>query len=164
MIMRTKRKLTIEDIADCFLRIVDRDSGSTITPLKLQKILYYSQGWYMALYNKELFKEDFQAWAHGPANPKIYEKYRKYGYDSIDYPKNQAVSISEKILDFLYDIWNTYGIYDGKYLEKLTHSEEPWKLARAKANAKDGDSCTEVITKESMKNFFKAKILENGNT
>ena len=40
---RNKKNCKIEEIADCFLRIVDRDSGSTITPLKLQKILYYAQ-------------------------------------------------------------------------------------------------------------------------
>ena len=156
-----KKTIKIEDIADCFLRIVDRDSGSTITPLKLQKILYYAQGYYLAMYDKELFKEDFQAWAHGPANPKIYDMYKKYGYNSIDYPSGKPKKVSEETLKFLYDIWNTFGIYDGKYLEILTHQEEPWINARKKAKCHDGDSCTEIITKESMKVFFKSKLDES---
>lgn len=159
-----KRKITIFEIADCFLKIVDRDSGSTITPLKLQKILYYAQGWYLAINNKELFKEEFQAWAHGPANPAIYDKYKKYGYNSIDYPESKSCKIDNNIIDFLYMIWNTYGIYDGKYLEKMTHSETPWIEARKRANCHDGDNCTEIITKESMKEFFKIKLAENGNS
>lgn len=157
----SKKKFTIEDIADYFLRIVDRDSGSTLTPLKLQKILYYAQGYYLAINDVELFREEFQAWTHGPANPKIYDKYKKYGYNSIDYPSNKPKKISDELLKFLYDIWNTFGIFDGKYLEKLTHSEEPWIKARRKAKCQDGESCTEIITKESMKNFFKKKLNEN---
>lgn len=160
MRIRNKKNLTIEDIADIFLRIVDRDSGSTLTPLKLQKILYYAQGYYLAMNNVELFKEDFQAWAHGPANPKIYDKYKKYGYNSIDYPNTKSKTIADDILKFLYDIWNTFGIFDGKYLEKLTHSEEPWIEARKKAKCQDGESCTEIITKESMRDFFKKKLNE----
>lgn len=160
MRIRNKKNLTIEDVADIFLRIVDRDSGSTLTPLKLQKILYYAQGYYLAMNNVELFKEDFQAWAHGPANPKIYDKYKKYGYNSIDYPNTKSKTIVDDILKFLYDIWNTFGIFDGKYLEKLTHSEEPWIEARKKAKCQDGESCTEIITKESMRDFFKKKLNE----
>lgn len=159
----SKKKVSIFDIATCFLKIVDRDSGSTITPLKLQKLLYYTQGWYLAINDKELFKEDFEAWAHGPANPAIYDKYKKYGRDSIDYP-NEPLKINEKLLEFLYTIWNTYGIYDGKYLENLTHSESPWIDARKRSNCQDGDSCTEIITKESMKEFFKTKLIENANS
>lgn len=153
-----KGKYSILDIADCFLRIVDRDSGSTITPLKLQKILYYAQGYYLAIHNRPLFNEDFQAWAHGPANPKIYDNYKQYGYNSIGYPSGKAKDVKKEILDFLYSIWETFGIYDGKYLEEMTHSEDPWIDARKKANCQQGDSCTEIITKDSMKEFFQIKV------
>jgi uncharacterized phage-associated protein len=159
----SRKKTSIFDVAICFLKIVDRDSGSTITPLKLQKLLYYAQGWYLAINDRELFKEDFEAWAHGPANPAIYDKYKKYGRDSIDYP-NENSKIANGVLDFLYTIWSTYGIYDGKYLENLTHSETPWIEARKKGNCQDGDSCSEIITKESMKAFFKRKMTENENS
>ena len=74
-----KKRVDIFSIANFFLSIVDRESGSSITPLKLQKILYYAQGYYLAKENRPLFKEDFEAWAHGPANPGIYDKYKDYG-------------------------------------------------------------------------------------
>lgn len=56
----------------------------------------------------------------------------------------------------MYEVWNTYGIYDGKYLEYLTHMEKPWIDARG--NHKDGEPCNNIITKESMRLFFKTKI------
>ena len=150
------KKLTIFDIANFFLQIVDRESGSTITPLKLQKILYYAQGYHLAMFNKALFNEDFQAWAHGPANPDIYNLYKHYGFSSIDKPNGSVPTLDKTLTDFLYDIWNTFGIYDGKYLEELTHTEEPWLKARS--GYKPGESCNNIITKESMQIFFSEKI------
>ena len=157
--IKNEQLITIFDVANFFLSIVDRDSGSTITPLKLQKILYYAQGYFLAMKDEELFNEDFQAWAHGPANPDVYDKYKKYGANAIDAPSIEDIpSFSEDITDFLYNIWNTFGIYDGKYLEELTHSETPWIEARK--GYQPGEMCTNIITKESMKNFFRLKLNE----
>lgn len=151
-----KSKVDIFNVANFFLNIVDRDSGSTITPLKLQKILYYAQGYYLAMNKKELFKEDFQAWAHGPANPEIYEKYKSYGFDAIDEPsENEIPNFDENIVDFLYHIWNNFGIFDGKYLEDLTHQETPWIEARK--GYQPGEKCNVIISKESMKKFFQTE-------
>ncbi len=149
-------KIDIFSVANFFLNIVDRDSESTITPLKLQKILYYAQGYYLARKGKELFKEDFEAWAHGPANPKIYEKYKDYAGNVIDSPKDEDIPIfSEDLTDFLYSIWDVFGIFDGKYLENLTHQEAPWLEARN--GYKPGEKCNVVIKKESMKRFFQTE-------
>ena len=149
-------ELDIYDVANFFLKIVDRDSGSTITPLKLQKILYYAQGYYLANYDKPLFEDDFQAWAHGPANEGIYDKYKSCKYNTIPMPKEDLPLMDDELNDFLNDIWQTFGIYDGKYLEEQTHKESPWIEAR-KGYA-PGEKCHEIITKESMKRFFKTVI------
>lgn len=154
--MFRKNSLSIFDAANFFLKIVDRDAGSTITPLKLQKILYYAQGYYLAYYDKELFPQDFEAWAHGPANEAIYNKYKKYGFDSIPCPTDETINISDNICAFLSDIWQTFGIYDGKFLEEQTHKEEPW--IKARKGCAIGERCHNIITKESMKEFFKTVI------
>ena len=62
-------KYKAEDIANFFLRAIYRDCGDAITPLKLQKLLYFAQGNYLAKYNMPLFDEDFEAWIHGPVIP-----------------------------------------------------------------------------------------------
>jgi uncharacterized phage-associated protein len=147
----------ILDVANYFLRIVDRDAGSSITPLKLQKILYYAQGFYLAKYNKHLFRNDFQAWVHGPANKKVYDKYRSYGSDAIDFPK-EDINLKEDVKRHLDLIWGMFGIYDAKYLEFLTHQETPWINARK--GYENSAICHEIITKESMKNYFLERINE----
>lgn len=157
-VIKMNKKISIFDVANFFLTIVDRDSGSTITPLKLQKILYYAQGYHLAMFDDELFPNEFQAWAHGPANVDIYNEYKSYGYSAIDKPKGGIPLLDDGLVDFLYSIWETFGIFDGKYLEKLTHSEDPWIEARG--DCKDGESCTNIISKETMKLFFKKRIDE----
>lgn len=152
-------KYRIEDIADFFLKIVDRESESTITPLKLQKILYYAQGYYLAIHDEELFPEEFEAWAHGPVNEEIYNKYRDYGYQSIPEPEYEIKEFSKELIDYLTDIWATFGIYDGKYLEEQTHKEKPWIIARK--GYEPGERCNEIITKESMREYFK-EVLNEG--
>lgn len=152
-------KYRIEDIADFFLKIVDRESESTITPLKLQKILYYAQGYYLAIHDDELFPEEFEAWAHGPVNEEIYNKYRNYGYQSIPEPEYEIKEFSKELIDYLTDIWATFGIYDGKYLEEQTHKEKPWIIARK--GYEPGERCNEIITKESMREYFK-EVLNEG--
>jgi len=49
-----------------------RTTGEPITNLKLQKLLYYCQGWHLAYHEKVLFSDPIQAWVHGPAVPNVY--------------------------------------------------------------------------------------------
>jgi len=48
-------------------------TGDVITNLKLQKLLFYSQAWYLALKDDYIFEEDFQAWVHGPVLVSQYQ-------------------------------------------------------------------------------------------
>jgi uncharacterized phage-associated protein len=47
--------------------------------LKLQKLMYYAQGFSLVLFNKPLFPERIEAWIHGPVIPAVYHKYKGYG-------------------------------------------------------------------------------------
>ena len=55
-----------------------------VTPLALEKLLAFSNGVNYALNGKQLIFEESQAWAHGPVYPRMYNKYKKYGYKPID--------------------------------------------------------------------------------
>jgi len=93
------------------------------------------------------------------ASEEIYNKYRDYGYQSIPEPEYEIKEFSKELIDYLTDIWATFGIYDGKYLEEQTHKEKPWIIARK--GYEPGQRCNEIITKESMKEYFK-EVLNEG--
>lgn len=128
-----------------------------VTPLALQKILYYVQGIYMVYYNVPLFKEDCQAWIHGPVYEEVYKLFRTFKYNPIDDErfaviKNRFRELSNKEKEVIDLVIDTFGMYSGKVLEKITHLEEPWE------NARKGYLSTEVsnvfISKEEIKKYF----------
>lgn len=123
----------VEHVASYLLSISKPGTSWSITPLKLQKLLYYCQGWHMAYnHGKDLFDEDMEAWEHGPVVPEIYRKYKHHRFLTL--PKetfenkenNGKPLLTNKQLDIINVVWDTYGQYDGKYLEELTHQEDPW--------------------------------------
>lgn len=121
-------------VAQYFLSRSTPNSDESITHLKLQKLVYYAQAWYLALNDgSPLFEDKIEAWIHGPVCPEIYPYYKRYGYFEIppeEFPvelNNEKNEGKRKILEM---IWANYGKYDGKFLEALTHQELPWIEAR----------------------------------
>lgn len=148
---------TISDVAKYFLTKVDMDAGDVITHLKLQKLCYYAQAWYLALEGKRLFDAHFEAWAHGPVNPDLWNEYRHYGWEPIDAPEGfDPEVLPEEEREFLDEIWDVYGRFSAKYLEALTHGETPWKEARG--DLPDGARCNVPLSEETMKEYYRSLI------
>jgi uncharacterized phage-associated protein len=70
-------QLRATDIADYFVWLAN-DTGSFVSNLQLQKLVYYAQAWHLALYDRPLFEDDFQAWVHGPVIPELFDKYKHW--------------------------------------------------------------------------------------
>ncbi len=128
-----------------------------VTPLALQKILYFIQGIHMVLYHKPIYTEDCCAWVHGPVYEKVYTLFKNFKYNPIEdnrfivlSGKSKELADSEKTVIDL--VLNTFGMYSGKVLEKITHHERPWMDAREGCDA--GQSSHAVISKDSMRMYF----------
>ena len=128
-----------------------------VTPLMLQKLLYYIQGIYSALYETPMFEEDCRAWVHGPVFEEIYDLFREFKYNPIDDARfaifgsgNEALTDEERgVIDL---VLKTFGMYGGKTLERITHEEEPWLVARRGYD--DSIPSREIISKDSIKRYF----------
>lgn len=134
-----------------------------VTPLMLQKLLYFIQGESYALNGKPMFRENCQAWVHGPVYPEVYDMFRDFKYNPIDDARfailegtEDELSHEERMVVDL--VVNTFGEYSGKMLERITHEEEPWKLAR-KGYA-DYIPSNEPILMESIGAYYVKKNLE----
>ena len=130
-----------------------------VTPLMLQKLLYFIQGVYSALYGKPIFEEDCRAWVHGPVYPEVYELFRDFKYNPIDDARfallegtTDALTEEEKkVIDL---VVNTFGMYGGKVLERITHNEEPWKEARKGYG--DSIPSSELLPKDRIMRYYVA--------
>ena len=141
------------DIAKYFLSTQDEDAGDTISNLKLQKLVYYAQGFNLALYGKRLFKESILAWEHGPVVAELYHEYKDYGADPIPMPNDLDLSIfSGKEKELLDDIHEVYGQYSAWKLRNMTHNEQPWIEAR--------ESDKNIITRRKLKKFFTDLLID----
>lgn len=136
-----------------------------VTPLMLQKLLYFNQGIYSALYGRTFFTEDCRAWIHGPVYPEVYNLFKDFKYNPID---DARFALLEGIADELGNeeravvdlVINTFGIYGGKTLERITHNEEPWKNARQGYG--DNTPSNEIISKDDIRRYFKSVNEEYG--
>lgn len=148
------------DIANWFIANVDKESGDVITHLKVQKLLYFAEAWCQALFNKTLFNEEMEAWAHGPVVRAVYEEFSSFGWQPLEVSKD-LVTFDQDINDLLSDIFTVYGKFSAKSLEHMTHEDQPWINAR---NGKSPEErCTDIIPKQEIKTFFLEKYAEQLN-
>lgn len=145
--------LSCFDIANYFIWLAN-ETGSFISNLKLQKLVYYAQAWHLAIHGDSLFSEDFEAWIHGPVIPSLYQKYKSFGWQPILEDANPK--IPENISHFLDEVAEEYFGCDAYELEQMTHAEDPWNRAREDL-ASDVPS-NETIKKEWMKEYYGERV------
>ena len=135
-----------------------QDAGDPVTNLKLQKLLYYVQGWHLGIYNEPAFDEDFQAWVHGPVIPEVFQVYKRHSWNPI-VNDEQLPELDARLQAHIDDTLDAYGGDSGWALEIRTHRESPWIDARG--SLPQDVSSNQIITKESMHLFFSEFIEEN---
>lgn len=128
-----------------------------VTPLMLQKLLYFIQGVYSALYGKPIFEEDCRAWTRGPVYLEVYDLFRDFKYNPIDDARfalleGTADALIEEEKNVIDLVVNTFGMYGGKVLERITHNEDPWKEARKGYG--DSIPSSEILQKERIMRYY----------
>ena len=144
------------EIANYFIWLAS-ETGSFISNLKLQKLVYYTQAWHLAIYGEPLFEEDFQAWIHGPVIPELYQKYESFGWRPIDV--DVTPQLPPATIEFLERVSDEYFSCDGYELERMTHAEAPWNLARV--GLPMDVASTVQIEKTWMQEYYGARVEEN---
>lgn len=119
----------------------------SLTPLKLQKLLYLAQGWSFVWDNKPLFADEFEAWQYGPVNTEIYMYFSKYGRGEIPAYEGSSLVDDAEDRDTLEAVWRDYSGYSAFELVDLTHSQAPWK---------DAKYPHQVILTEDIKSYFQS--------
>jgi uncharacterized phage-associated protein len=145
----------LKNISDAIIVLHRNIFGESPSPMKLQKLCYYSQGYYLAENQIPLFGEDFQAWQHGPVVFELYTQYKHFQWRSISDDK-ELPELDSELHTFLENIVYAYGRYDGAALSTMTHRESPWIEAREDLDEYAGSN--NVIEKSTMKKYFFSKL------
>lgn len=141
----------VKDIAQKIISRVQEDCGDVMTNLKLQKLLYYMQGFHLAVFGKPLFIAEIEAWMYGPVVPEIYENYKPYGcsplYNDDQYKPIEMTPEEEDLFDQVYE---AYGQFSALKLMQMTHNEDPWKSV--------SPGYGNIIPQEVIKKYFETQI------
>lgn len=142
------------------------DCDISISNLKLQKLLYFAQGFSLALVNKPLFEEEIEPWDFGPVVPEVYREYKMFGandippiksfydfdfdsdtfLDLVDFDQNIFSEVQKLIMD---TVVNQFGGYTANALVTITHKQSPWINSYGKKR---------IISKSVISEFFKEMI------
>lgn len=141
----------VMDIANELLkRAADNGGGDLLTNLKLQKMLYYEQGFHLAYFNEPLFNEPIEAWQYGPVVPVVYEHYKTCGRNGIEPEEREFTFAGPKEKALFDEVFRVYGAYSAIGLMNMTHSEMPWNSTPTGVGNE--------ITQEKLKTYFKKRL------
>ena len=139
------------DIANKLLAKANGDNQELMSNLKLQKMLYYEQGFHLAYFKQPLFNEDIEAWMYGPVVPSVYEYYKKNGHNGISPNMKSIICFKDKEEKALFDeVFEVYNAYSAIGLMNMTHKESPWSQTEV--------GFGNIITKDKMEKFFKSRL------
>lgn len=137
---------SVYDVAQYILR-----ECGTMTTMKLQKLVYYSQAWHLAWTENPLFNEPIEAWKDGPVCPDLYHLH-KGNFKISALRKGNPHNLSEDEVESISIVLSHYGEKGPQWLSDMTHMEDPWKNARR--GVKDGEACNAIITHQSMCEYY----------
>jgi uncharacterized phage-associated protein len=138
------------DIANKIIaKASNSEADELICNMKLQKMLYYMQGFHLAFFETPLFNEEIEAWMYGPVVPSVYEAFKSNGNAGISF-KEDPIKLSPDEEALFNEVYRVYGVYSAIGLMNLTHSETPWKSVPTGIGS--------IIKTEVMQEYFKKRI------
>lgn len=118
-------------IANEFLKLCGR---SSFDQMKIQKLVYISQGWNLAVNGEPLVRDRIEAWDGGPVFRSIWDHIKYYGIGSKSRllvepatrePIEEELSDSERKI--IHHVWKKYKKFSGEELSVMTHKRgTPW--------------------------------------
>ncbi|MEW5843767.1 MAG: type II toxin-antitoxin system antitoxin SocA domain-containing protein [Bacteroidota bacterium] len=118
-------------------------SNQGLSPLKLQKLLYYIHVWGIVSHH-EVLETYFEKWNFGPVNPEVYSHYKKFGNSNIIPETNTGKKLSVRSKKFVDFILSNYIKYDAVTLSAMTHRDSPWQETLH----------NQTISKNSIRKFY----------
>ena len=101
----------------------------SMTTMKLQKLVYYSQAWSLVWDEEPLFEENIEAWANGPVVRELFD-YHRGMYEISAVPIGNPRLLNREQQETIDAVLEYYGDKSAQWLIELTHIEDPWKQAR----------------------------------
>ncbi len=138
--------VNVHDVAAYIL-----EHRGSMSAMKLQKLVFYSQAWHLVWDDEPLFPEQIQAWANGPVAPALYAQHR--GRFVVDrWALGKSTSLTDAQRETIDAVLDYYGEREAFWLSELTHREQPWLGARG--GLSPGARSDREITQAAMAEYY----------
>ena len=152
-----------------FVIEVAKKKGNPVTNLKLQKILFFLQGYFLSNYGAPLIDGSFSKWKFGPVEQEVYIEFKDYGSAPIE---NKSVRFDVESLNFYSEeidvtsaLENEIEEFIFKIIKKeawelvdLTHEHYSWKDFKVEIMSQTSKNYTD----EEIADCFNCSKLELG--
>jgi len=125
--------------------------AGSMTAMKLEKLVYYSQAWSLVWDEAPIFEDRIEAWANGPVAPVLYDWHRGL-YQLISCSRGNPDALTGSQQETVDAIIDSYADKSSQWLSDLTHSEDPWRDARA--GLAPGQRGNREISHSSMAEYY----------
>jgi len=150
-------------VANYFIDLATKQ-GHSLSPMKVQKLIYFAHGWHLAITEKPLISEQIQAWKYGPVIQSVYHEFKQFGVGRIEgkamdfiglkFDEPNIDSDDSDVRELLDEIYKNYGRLNAIQLSNLTHLPgTPWD----KAWSEHDGMMSVAIDNEEIKSFFVSK-------
>lgn len=116
-------------VANTIIELALQQGIHDVSPMKLQKLLFYVQSWYLRLYNQKLFNDPIERWDYGPVVRDVYNEFRTFGYSPITKCATDALGFTpivqtsdSKTRDLINRVIEVYGQFSAYQLSNMTHA------------------------------------------
>lgn len=138
-------------VANVFLAL-SRNDHYPLTNTKMQKLIYFANGLYLASTGNPLISEAFQAWTNGPVLPNLYSLLRVFRDGPIEIEHIKTIdSIQPDTLAYsiIQSVWEKLKCYSAWQLITLAKEKDaPWDKSLKIAGK------FSTISDEDIKNYF----------
>ncbi len=154
-------------VANEFLELAKAEKRQ-VSPMKLQKLLYFAHGWHLAIRGDALLNETIEAWDFGPVVRSVYHEFKHFGnqpvtgyatyFDEDDFEviQPELSDDAERSKKLIGKVWNVYKVFSAFELSQMTHSQgSPWSETVAPYNGKPPRGLD--IPNELIKDYFVRK-------
>ena len=125
--------------ADAIANEFLKDHLGEISPMKIQKLVYYAHAWSLALFDKPLISDRIEAWEFGPVIPALYSEFREFGnrpitrlaceldFDNLQEVEDTIDPGDTRTANLVQSVWQRLGGYSAVQLSNMSHAtNEPW--------------------------------------
>jgi uncharacterized phage-associated protein len=125
-------------VANAFISKATDGKLQGLTPMKLQKLMFYAQSWHLLLKDQQpLFDDFFARWQYGPVIPSLYHELKEYGSNEIKGPTTtfkvtdtgftlvapEVPHSDQGTWQLIDKIIEVYGKFTGPQLSNMTHQQ-----------------------------------------